>query len=65
MNETRILLQAYYEVLYERLEASKPLLTARIDELLAEEVRAQGYEGFDDEMLGNELASPLRPLRIC
>ncbi|MEA3226386.1 MAG: hypothetical protein U9Q07_10590 [Planctomycetota bacterium] len=49
MNETRILLQAYYELLYERLEAEKPLLAERIGELLAEEVGAQGYEGFDDQ----------------
>ena len=52
MNETRILLQAYYEVLYERLESRKSLLTARIAELLVEEVGAQGYEGFDDDKYG-------------
>ncbi len=52
MNETRILVQAYYEALYERLEARKPLLIARIDELLVEEVGAQGYEGFDDQKYG-------------
>ncbi len=40
-------MQAYYETLYERLEAQKPLMAARIDELLSEEVGAQGYEGFD------------------
>lgn len=49
MNETRILLQAYYEALYEGLEAQKPLLRRRIDELLVEEVAAQGYEGFGDQ----------------
>ena len=49
MNETRVVLQAYYEVLYERLEARRPLLTAKVNELLAAEVDAQGYEGFDDE----------------
>jgi len=49
MNETRVLLQAYYEVLYGWLEARKPLLTAKVDELLAAEVDAQGYEGFDGE----------------
>ncbi|MHC4704943.1 MAG: hypothetical protein ACYTFQ_30710 [Planctomycetota bacterium] len=41
MNETRILLQAYYEALYQRLEAEKPLLAAKIDELLAQEVEAK------------------------
>ena len=49
MNETRVLLQAYYEVLYGWLEARKPLLTVKVDELLAAEVDAQGYEGFDGE----------------
>ncbi len=49
MNETRILLQAYYETLYGRLEAQRPLLRLKIDELLTEEVGAQGYEGFDDQ----------------
>ena len=49
MNETRILLQAYYEVLYERLESQKPLMAARIDELLVEEVAAQAYAGFDEQ----------------
>ena len=52
MNETRVLLQAYYEALYGRLEAQKPLLRSRIDELLAEEVGMQGYEGFDEEKYG-------------
>jgi hypothetical protein len=51
MNETRILLQAYYEALYQRLEAEKPLLAAKIDELLTQEVEAQRYEGFDDQKL--------------
>ena len=49
MNETRVLLQAYYEALYGRLEARKPLVTAKVDELLAAEVGTQRYEGFDNE----------------
>ncbi len=49
MTETLILIQAYYEALYERLEAQKPLMATRIDELLAEEVAARGYEDFDDQ----------------
>ena len=47
MNETKVLLQAYYETLYDRLEARKPLIAARIGELLSDEVERQGYEGFD------------------
>jgi hypothetical protein len=49
MNETRILMQAYYEALYGRLEAQRHLLRPRIDELLIEEVATQEYEGFDDQ----------------
>ena len=49
MNGTRILMQAYYEALYGQLEAQRHLLRPRIDELLAEEVAAQGYEDFDDQ----------------
>ena len=48
MNETNLLLKAYYEVLYERLEAKKGLLVARIDELLAEEITERGFEDFDE-----------------
>ncbi|MHC4168274.1 MAG: hypothetical protein ACYSWQ_15075 [Planctomycetota bacterium] len=49
MNETKVLLQAYYETLYDRLETRKPLMIDAIDRLLAEEMRKRGYEGFDDE----------------
>jgi len=49
MNETKVLLQAYYETLYNRLEARKGLVTAAIDEILTEEVAGRGYEGFDVE----------------
>jgi len=45
MSETSILLKAYYEALYERLEARKGLLAARIEKLLAEEIAVRGYEG--------------------
>ncbi len=47
MNETKVLLQAYYETLYEWLEAKKPSIAEEIDRLLAEEVNRRGYEGFD------------------
>ncbi len=49
MGETKVLLHAYYEVLHERLEAQKELLAGRIEELLAEEVAARGFEDFDEE----------------
>ena len=49
MSETSLLLKAYYEVLYDRLEAKKGLLTAKIEELLAEEIAIRGFESFDEE----------------
>jgi hypothetical protein len=49
MSETSILLKAYYEALYDRLEAEKDVLEAGIDKLLAEEVAARGFEGLDEE----------------
>jgi len=41
-------LKAYYEALYERLQANKELLAKRIDELLVEEVAERGFEDFDE-----------------
>ena len=49
MSEISLLLKAYYEALYERLESQKDLLTARIGEILAEEVKKRGFEGFNKE----------------
>ena len=49
MNETRLLLNAYYEALYERLEGSRGVLAARVEELLKQEVVRGGFEDFDDD----------------
>jgi len=48
MSGTSLLLKAYYEALYERLQANKELLAKRIDELLVEEVAERGFEDFDE-----------------
>jgi hypothetical protein len=48
MSETSLLLKAYYEALYERLQANKDLLVKKIDELLAGEVTKRGFEDFDE-----------------
>jgi len=48
MSETSLLLKAYYEALYERLQANKELLSKRIDELLVKEVTERGFEDFDE-----------------
>ena len=49
MSETSILLKAYYEALYEQLEAGKELLSGRIDDLLAAEIATRGFGDFDRE----------------
>jgi len=49
MSETSVLLRAYYEALYERLEAKKEALVKKIDDLLSEEIEKRGFEDFDDE----------------
>lgn len=49
MSETSVLLKAYYEALYDRLEDRKEFLTGRIDKLLAEEICLRGFENFDRE----------------
>jgi len=49
MSETQLLLNAYYEALYERLEAKKRLVETRIEKLLSEEVKKQKFGNFGKE----------------
>jgi hypothetical protein len=49
MSETSVLLKAYYEALYDRLEARKDILAGRIDEVLSEESALRGFGDFDRE----------------
>ena len=49
MTESKLLLNAYYETLYERLEAKRGLLAARVEKLLADEVQKRGFVDFDEE----------------
>ena len=49
MDETNLLLKAYYEALHERLEANKALLVKRIEELLTEEVAKREFGSFNAE----------------
>jgi hypothetical protein len=49
MNEANLLLKAYYETLYEQLEANKELLATRIEKLLKEEIVNRGFEDFNEE----------------
>jgi len=49
MDETKLLLNAYYESLYHRLEANRALLAAKIEDLLRQEVAQRGFADFDDD----------------
>ncbi|MHC4458369.1 MAG: hypothetical protein ACYS0I_15035 [Planctomycetota bacterium] len=49
MNETSLLIKAYYEALYERLEAKKHLLPTRIEQLLQQEIVKLGTGDFNKE----------------
>jgi hypothetical protein len=49
MNETKLLLNTYYEILYEQLEANKNLLATKIEKLLAEEIERRGFEDFSQD----------------
>jgi DNA-binding Lrp family transcriptional regulator len=49
MNEANLLLKAYYEALYEQLEANKELLATRIERLLKEEIVKREFKNFDEE----------------
>ena len=49
MNETKVLLNAYYEALYERLEAKKDLLAIKVEELLRKETANRWPGDFDED----------------
>jgi hypothetical protein len=49
MSETKLLLNAYYEILYERLEANKNILAERIEQLLAEEIANRSFDDFNQD----------------
>jgi len=49
MTDTSLLLKAYYEALYERLEANKELLIKRAEQLLTKEIEERGFEDFDED----------------
>ena len=49
MNEAKLLLNAYYETLYEQLEAKKDVLATRIEQMLAEEIANRGFENFNED----------------
>ena len=49
MTDTSLLLKAYYEALYERLQANKELLITKAEQLLTKEIEERGFEDFDED----------------
>lgn len=49
MSKSSVLLKAYYETLYERMEANKEALTEKIDIFLTGEIKKRGFNGFNEE----------------
>jgi hypothetical protein len=49
MDGTKLLLNAYYEALYQRLEANKALLAGKIEDLLKQEIAHHGFADFDGD----------------
>ena len=49
MNPTRLLLNAYYECLYEQLHSQKTLIDTRVEQLLREEISLRQFDLFDRE----------------
>jgi hypothetical protein len=49
MDRTKLLLNAYYEALHERLQANQHLLAERINKLLRDEIQKQSFTGFDSK----------------
>lgn len=49
MSETKLLLNAYYEALHDRMEANKQLLTERIEKLLQTEFTNCDFGNIDQE----------------
>ncbi len=49
MNEAKILLNAYYEALYEKLKSNKQSLQAIIKQLLTDEIKRQDFKNFNND----------------
>ena len=49
MDESSLLLRAYYELLYERLEANRDRLTARIEKILSQEIAERDFPRLNED----------------
>lgn len=52
MSDTSLLLRAYYEALYDLLEANRERLISTAERMLVEETAKRGFEDFGDEKYG-------------
>jgi FKBP-type peptidyl-prolyl cis-trans isomerase (trigger factor) len=49
MKNSELLLNAYYEALYELLESNKNQLVAKVDQLLRQEISKQSFQGLNED----------------
>jgi FKBP-type peptidyl-prolyl cis-trans isomerase (trigger factor) len=49
MKNSELLLNAYYEALYELLESNKSQLVAKVDQLLRQEISKQSFQGLNED----------------
>jgi hypothetical protein len=49
MSDVSLLLKAYYEALYERIDANRQLLVVKAEVLLSQEITRAGYKAFDGD----------------
>ncbi len=49
MNETNVLLHAYYEALHEALQTNRGTLIAKVEKLLAAEIEKRDFGSFNEE----------------
>ncbi len=59
MNDTSLLLNAYYEALYERLEDKREIVSERIEEILRSEIAQRGFGNFDEDKFSAYLEASL------
>ena len=49
MNQTNVLLHAYYEALHQALQTNRDTLIAKVEKLLAAEIEKRGFGSFNEE----------------
>jgi len=49
INDVKILLNAYYEQLYEKLVGARDILVSHVEKILTDEIRRQGFKNLPEE----------------